>query len=44
MEALRRSLDEAIEAIQHLDNGNRMVEKCVSFLAQLKALPGSLGK
>jgi len=31
----RRSLDKAVDALQLLDNGNRMVEKCRTYLRQL---------
>lgn len=29
----------AIEALRHLDQGNRVVERCVDYLSQLALLP-----
>ena len=34
----------AIEALQNLDRGNRVVERCVSYLSQLTILPIISGK
>jgi hypothetical protein len=37
-------LQTAIDALRHLDNGNRMVDKCVAFLGRLVQLLSSLSK
>lgn len=34
----------AIEALENLDRGNRVVERCVSYLSQLTLAPVNSGK
>lgn len=44
MEASLPYFNMAIEALQNLDRGNRVVERCVSYLSQLTILPIISGK
>ena len=44
LDAARQSLDEASKALSRLDNGNKMVEKCGSYLEQLGHVLRSLSK
>lgn len=37
-------IDNAIEALRRLDSGNRVIERCAEYLAQLALIFSAMGK